>query len=150
QTCALPILNKETKELQVLFSDDLRLTNFKEALENYKKGIIAKTKIQHEDLFSIIKSISGWSREDRVGDNVILEDLNNGDYIDCYLWVFDTVYKSKEKMEEFKNFISANGARTCDTYVGESVVVARVQLNNDILEKILEHPLIYKVENIPK
>jgi len=144
------IINKETKEIQVLFSDDLKLANFKEALENYKKGIIAKTKIQHEDLFSIIKSISGWSREDRVGDNVILEDLNNGDYIDCYLWVFDTVDKSKEKMEEFKKFISANGARTCDTYVGESVVVARVQLNNDILEKILEHPLIYKVENIPK
>ena len=144
------IINKETKELQVLFSDDLRLANFMEALENYKNGIIAKTKIQHEDLFSIIKSISGWSREDRIGDEVIIEDLNTGDYIDCYLWIFDTVNKSKEKMEEFRSFISENEARTCDTYVGESVVIARVQLNNDILDKILEHPLIYKVENVPK
>ncbi len=144
------IINKETKELQVLFSDDLRLANFMEALENYKNGIIAKTKIQHEDLFSIIKSISGWSREDRIGDNVILEDFNDGDYIDCYLWVFDTLDKSKEKMGEFKSFISEKGARVCDTYVGESVVIARVQLNNDILDNILEHPLIYKIENIPK
>lgn len=144
------IINKETKELQVLFSDDFKLHNFKEALDNYNKGVIARTKIQNEDLFSIIKSISAWSKEDRIGDKVILEELNIGDYIDCYLWVFDTLNKSKEKMNEFERFISNNGARVCDSYVGDSVVVARIQIHNGIIEKVLEHPLVYKVEGIPK
>ncbi|SDZ23546.1 S8 family peptidase [Tindallia californiensis] len=142
------IIDKETKELQVLFTDDLRLENFKIALENYKQGKIAKTKIENQDLFSIIKSITEWSREDRLGLDI--SSIKDGDYIDCYLWVFDTVDKSNEKMNEFKNFVANNNGRVCDIYVGDSVVLSRVKLGEGVLDKILEHPLVYKVESIPK
>lgn len=142
------IIDKETKELQILFADDLKLDNFKKALDNYKQGKIARTKIEHQDLFSIIKSIREWSKEDRIGFDI--KNIKNGDYIDCYLWVFDTTDKSKQKMNEFKKFVSNNNARICDTYIGESVVLARIKLSNNILNKILEHPLVYKIEDIPK
>ena len=142
------IINKETKELQVLFADDLRLYNFKKALDNYKQGKIAKTKIENQDLFEIIKSISEWSREDRLGLDI--ENINDNDYVDCYLWVFDNINKSKEKMNEFKRFVLENKGRVCDTYVGSSVVLARIKLIDGILDKILEHPLVYKIEDVPK
>ena len=53
-------------------------------------------------------------------------------------------------MNEFKRFVLENKGRVCDTYVGSSVVLARIKLIDGILDKILEHPLVYKIEDVPK
>ncbi|WP_102398927.1 S8 family peptidase [Haloimpatiens massiliensis] len=144
----LKIIDKESNQIQVVFSEDIDLAIFKEELEKYKTGQIAVTKIKNEDLFCKIKSVSEWSREDRIA--LDLEKIKDGSYIDIYLWVFETIDISKQKMTEFSRYISNNAGRVCDSYVGQSVVVARVQLRGDILEKILEHPLVYKVEDITR
>lgn len=144
----LKIIDKESNQIQVVFSEDVDLAIFKEELETYKSGQIAVTKIKNEDLFCKIKSISEWSREDRL--QLDLEKIRKGSYIDVYLWVFDSIEVSRQKMTEFSQYVSNISGRVCDSYVGQSVVVARVQLNGDILENILQNPLVYKVEDITK
>lgn len=144
----LKIIDKESNRLQVVFSQDLQLAIFKEELQSYKNGKIAQKKVKNEDLFSKIKEISEWGRNDRLQFD--LRDINENDYVDVYLWVFDSKDISGQKMKEFKEYILTNDCRVCDDYVGESVVVARVRVKGNILDKILEHPLVYKVETISK
>jgi hypothetical protein len=144
----LKIIDKESNQIQVVFSEDIDLKIFREELEAYKSGQIALTKVKNEDLFCKIKSVSEWSREDRLALDVA--KVREGSYIDVYLWVFDTTDISKQRMSEFSQYISNNSGRVCDSYVGQSVVVARIQLRGDVLDKILEHPLVYKVEDITR
>lgn len=144
----LKIIDKENSKLQVVFSQDLNLKIFKDELKSYKEGKIAQTKVKNEDLFCKIKSISEWGKSDRLQFN--LKDIKENDYVDIYLWVFDSVKISQSKMQEFKEYIRGYGCCTCDEYVGSSVVVARIKVKGDIIEKIIEHPLVYKVETISK
>lgn len=144
----LKIIDKESKEIQVVFSENMNLDIFKSELESYRNGEMARTKIKNQDIFSKIKQISEWSREDRIGFNK--EKIKNKAYVDVYLWVFDTILQSKSKMEEFKDFVDSNGGSMTDSYVGNSVVMARVRTQNNIIEKILENSLVYKIEDIEK
>lgn len=143
----LKVIDAENRELMVLFAEDLELKNFKSALENYKNGVVARKKIQNEDLLKIIKNVSRWSKEDRIGDN--LETLNENDYIDCYLWVFDTVLESNKKVREFEENMRSLGVRICDKYVSSSVVIVRLFIDKSKLDLIAENPLVYKIDKIP-
>lgn len=146
----LKIIDKESNKLQVVFSQDIELNVFRDELLAYKNGEIAKTRVKNEDLFSKIKEISEWSKDDRLSFDI--NEIKKQKYIDVYLWVFDNEKNSKEAMAEFVSYVSENNAVVCDNYVGNSVVIARVRLNGDldVVDKIVEHPLVYKVDLISK
>ncbi|EOU1613404.1 S8 family serine peptidase [Clostridium perfringens] len=146
----LEIVDNESKQIQVVFTEDIKLKNFKKALEEYKNGVLAKTKVKYIDLFNKIKSIRPWSREDKLEFN--LEELRDYDYIDCYLWIFETLNVSKKKMEEFSDIISKSEcAKVTDTYVSKSVSVARVRLQDkQFVNNILDNPLVFKVDKIKR
>ncbi|EGT4137879.1 hypothetical protein EQZ09_08745 [Clostridium perfringens] len=146
----LEIVDNESKQIQVVFTEDVKLKNFKEALEEYKNGVIAQTKIKYIDLFNKIKSIGPWSREDKL--EFKLEELRNYDYIDCYLWIFETLSISKKKMKEFSDTISKSEcAKVTDTYVSKSVSVARVRLQDkQFIDNILDNPLVFKVDKVKR
>lgn len=148
ESFGLKIIDKESKEVQVVFSENIELDIFKSELSSYKNGEIAKTKIKNENIFSKIKSISEWSKEDRIGFDY--SKIKNKAYIDVYLWVFESLYMSKSKMKEFESFVKNNGSTVSDFYVGNSVVMARVKNENNIVDKILENSFVYKVEDISK
>lgn len=83
ESMGLKVIDTEEKELMVLFADDYELKEFNKAIDDYKQGVIARTKIENEDLFSSIRSVSRWNQEDRKGQDI--EQLSEIDYIDCYL-----------------------------------------------------------------
>lgn len=148
ESFGLKIIDKESKEIQVVFSENIEVKIFKSELDRYKNGEIAKTKIKNQDIFSKIKNIGEWSREDRIAFDE--KKIKNKPYVDIYLWVFESVIISKSKMEEFKMFVSNNSGKVTDSYVSSSIVMARVRNENNIIDKILENSLVYKVEDIEK
>lgn len=144
----LKIIDNENNQLQVVFSDDIDLKLFNEELSKYSSGMIARKNIIHKDLFEKIKSIESWGYNDRKAFKNKTKKENN--YLDVYLWVFDTIKESTEKMKEFERFVHSYSGYVTDKYIGKSVVIARVKVNCDVLEKILYNPLVYKVEDIQK
>ena len=83
ESMGLKVIDTEEKELMVLFADDYELKEFNKAINDYKQGVIARTKIENEDLFCAIKGVSRWDEEDRKGQDI--DELSEVDYIDCYL-----------------------------------------------------------------
>ncbi len=141
----LDIISNDGKDVQVVFSRDLNLEKFRNVLLNYKEQVKARSKVENEDLLNKIESICPWGKDDRVTFNY--DDLKVGSYLDCYLWVFDDKDESNEKMNQFKSDLNEHlNIRLCDSYVGKSIVIARVQIKNKKDIKILEeHPLIFKI-----
>lgn len=147
ESMGLKVIDIENKELMVLFASDNELLEFKIALNNYKNGVLARTKVQNEDLFAIIKSVSRWSNDDRKGQN--LDKLGTIDYIDCYLWIFDFLDDTRKKAEELIANAKEHCIKYCDKYISQSVSVVRFKINKDELNYFLSHPLIYRIDKIP-
>ena len=99
ESMGLKVIDTEEKELMVLFADDYELKEFNKAINDYKQGVIARTKIENEDLFCAIKGVSRWDEEDRRGQDI--DELSEVDYIDCYLWIFDSLNETQKKADEF-------------------------------------------------
>lgn len=143
----LKVIDIENKELMVLFANDYELKEFKEALENYKNGIIARTKVENEDLFAAIKSVSRWSEIDRRGQD--LDKLGDIDYIDCYLWIFDFLQETQKKSEELIEDSKGHCIKYCDKYISQSVAIVRFMVNKNDINYFLSHPLVYRIDKIP-
>lgn len=147
ESMGLKVIDVENKELMVLFADDYELKEFKQALENYKNGIIARTKVENEDLFAAIKSVTRWSEIDRRGQD--LDKLCDIDYIDCYLWIFDFLQETQNKSEELIADSKDHCIKYCDKYISQSVAIVRFKINKDDIKYFLSHPLIYRIDKIP-
>lgn len=147
ESMGLKVIDTEEKELMVLFADDYELKEFNKAINNYKQGVIARTKIENEALFSAIKCVSRWDEEDRKGQDI--DKLIEEDYIDCYLWIFDTLKETREKAEEFIKNAEENCMKYCDKYISQSVAVVRLKVKKKNLDYFLKHPLVYKIDRIP-
>lgn len=147
ESMGLKVIDTEEKELMVLFADDYELKEFNKAIDDYKQGVIARTKIENEDLFSSIRSVSRWNQEDRKGQDI--EQLSEIDYIDCYLWIFDSLNETKNKAEEFIKNAEQNCMKYCDKYISQTVAVVRLKIQKKQLLYFLKHPLIYRIDRIP-
>lgn len=147
ESMGLRVIDTEAKELMVLFADDCELKEFDRAISNYKQGVIARTKIENEDLFSAIKSVSRWESEDRKGQDI--DNLSDVDYIDCYLWIFDTLNETQQKANEFIRSTEGKCMKYCDKYISQAVAVVRLKIEKEQLTYFLKHPLVYKVDRIP-
>jgi len=147
ESMGLKVIDTEEKELMVLFADDYELKEFNKAIDDYKKGVIARTKIENEDLFSSIKCVSRWNQEDRKGQDI--EQLSEIDYIDCYLWIFDSINETKNKADEFIKNAEQNCVKYCDKYISQTVAMVRLKIQRKQLQYFLSHPLVYRIDRIP-
>lgn len=143
----IEIIDEESRELLVLFSDSIDVPLFAEALSDYKEGKIAQTKVAHQNIFSIIKSVEPWSASDRVKG---LEIEEGNIYYDVYMWVFNSMSENREKLRELKEAINQHGIRICDEYISSAIVMLRVYTDLEGITKIKEHTLVYQIQNIPK
>ena len=114
------------------------MNEFHTALNNYKSGKIARTKVQHQDLFAMIKTLSRWNENDRKGQD--LDGLLDEDYIDCYLWIFDYLDETKAKASEFLENAKSHIIKLCDKYISQSVSVVRLKVKKNELKFFLSHP----------
>ncbi len=146
-TFGLKVIDEESKELMVLFADNIDIPEFLSGLEKYKNGEIATKHVVHRDLFNIIKSVSPWSSVDRT-QNLRISDLK--EYYDVYLWIFDTYSENLEKTNEFKGELQSHNIRICDSYVSTSVVVIRIHATLPELDIVKENFLVYQIQNIPE
>lgn len=147
ESMGLKVIDTEEKELMVLFADDCELKEFNKAIDDYKQGVIARTKIENEDIFSSIKSVSRWNQEDRKGQDI--EQLSEVDYIDCYLWIFDSINETRDKAEEFIKNAEQNCIKYCDKYISQTVAIVRLKIQRKQLIYFLKHPLVYRIDKIP-
>ncbi|MGF7186612.1 hypothetical protein GGQ84_002736 [Desulfitispora alkaliphila] len=142
----LKIIDEESKELMVLFSEDIDIPEFLAGLEKYKSGEIATKHVIHKDLFNIIKSITPWDSSDRTQNLNMYQGKN---YYDVYLWIFDTYQENIEKVSEIKTELIKHNIRVCDFYVSTSVVVLRIHALAEEIDIIKKNPLVYQIQNIP-
>lgn len=147
ESMGLKVIDTEEKELMVLFADDYELKEFNKAINDYKQGVIARTKIENEDLFCAIKGVSRWDEEDRKGQDI--DELSEVDYIDCYLWIFDSLNETQKKADEFIKNTEGNCVKYCDKYISQTVAVVRLKIQKNQLPYFLKHPLVYKIDRIP-
>lgn len=147
ESMGLKVIDTEEKELMVLFADDYELKEFNKAINDYKQGVIARTKIENEDLFCAIKGVSRWDEEDRRGQDI--DELSEVDYIDCYLWIFDSLNETQKKADEFIKNTEGNCVKYCDKYISQTVAVVRLKIQKNQLPYFLKHPLVYKIDRIP-
>ena len=147
ESMGLKVIDTEEKELMVLFADDYELKEFNKAINDYKQGVIARTKIENEDLFCAIKGVSRWDGEDRKGQDI--DELSEVDYIDCYLWIFDSLNETQKKADEFIKNTEGNCVKYCDKYISQTVAVVRLKIQKNQLPYFLKHPLVYKIDRIP-
>ncbi len=148
ESMGLKVIDVENKELMVLFADDYELLEFRIALDKYKNGVLARTKVENEDLFAIIKSVSRWGNSDRKGQD--LDQLEVIDYIDCYLWVFDFLDETRNKAQELIEDAKEHSIKYCDKYISQSVAIVRFKIARSEIDYFLSHPLIYRIDKIPE
>ncbi|MFZ5988065.1 MAG: S8 family peptidase [Bacillota bacterium] len=144
----LKIINQENKNIIVLFAGEAEKVDFYAALNKYTSGEIALTKVVHDDLFKIFKNVDGWNSTDRIGAG--LDRIKDVDFVDCYLWVFDSVSDTRMKAQLFKEDVKKLGASISDDYISSGLAVIRVKVNKKQLDGLLEHPLVYKVDAVQK
>lgn len=142
----LKLIDEESKELKVLFSEDINIPDFLQKLNDYKQGKKALIHVANKDIFNIIKSISPWDSEDRIID---LEIKIKQEYYDVYLWIFDTIEENRLKYKEFETEINELDIRICDNYISTSVVVVRIFGDENSIKILKEHTLVYQISNIP-
>lgn len=142
------IISNEDKQIQVVFSEDTKLENFKKAIEDYKNKVIATKHVKNEELLNKIKSINEWGIHDRLTFSI--DDLCRESYVDCFLWVFDTLRESKEKVNEFKAYLNTfDDIKITDTYVSKSLVLVRFKVfSTKRVKEIAENPLVFKMMSI--
>lgn len=143
----LKIIDEESKELMVLFSESIDIPVFLTALNQYKSGEIATKHVVHKDLFDIIKSVKPWDSCDRTQNLLISEQKK---YYDLYLWIFDTYDENINKVNEISDELGIYNVRICDYYVSTSVVVIRIHATSEELDFVKENTLVYQIQNIPE
>lgn len=138
----LTLAGQEGKTLLLLFADEAGLNEFKARLTQLAAG---ETPTRKEILFAV-KSVGGWTREDRIGQALSAEGLpSTRAVVDVELWPLEFVHQRQAMLDHFRRWCASVGAHVLDTLHRSSVVVVRVEVEPPVLERVL---LLRDVRNV--
>lgn len=153
ETMGLTLLAQEPRANKaiVVFSSDQELLEFRNRLENYS-GI--RTEFQY-DYFDGVEALVPLEPEDRLGRLLSLEPLPSNEItpLDIQLW---HTGDSKEMnryindIHEVLQSLSDGEMRVTDRYVGDYLCIARIKVNSEILELLLQEEIVKEVDRKPR
>lgn len=128
----------------VVFSNDTEFKVFKGKLAQYS-GVIDGNKY---DFFNAIETIEDISVEDKVGNNLKINPLNEGevDYLDLELWRMDDREVSNFISSLEKSYDNWEKFRVCDRFITNSFALFRIKISKEILDEIIHFKEIAKVD----
>lgn len=143
----LTLVGQEGKTLLILFADEAGLNEFKARLAQLEAG---ETPTRKEILFAV-KSVGGWTREDRIGQALAAEGFPaTRAVLDVELWPLEFPHQRQAMLDHFRRWCATAGARVLDTLHRSSVVVVRVELEPSVLERVLHLRDVRNVDLPPK
>jgi Subtilase family len=135
----------------VVFSSDQKLLEFRNRLENYS-GI--RTDFQYE-YFDAVEALVPLEPDDRLGRLLALEPLPDGEItpLDMQLWHTGDpkeMNRYLEDMHEVLQSLSDGTMRISDRYVGEYLCIARIKVNSEMLELLLQEDIVKEIDRKPR
>ena len=153
ETMGLTLLGKEPRANKaiVVFSSDQELLEFRNRLENYS-GI--RTEFQY-DYFDAVEALVPLEPEDRLGRLLALEPLQSNEItpLDIQLWHTGNpkeMNKYLNDIHEVLQSLSDGAMKVSDRYVGEYLCIARIKVNSEMLELLLQEEMVKEVDRKPR
>jgi len=160
ERCGLILLSIDQNKTLVLFSSDTALTDFKSRLSDYNAGPTKANQknAPYNSIFACIDEIGEIRPQDRIGrlfHSEGIQDPNSFDdtteyIVDVELWDFGTQQTNRGKVDELRNFIGREGGRVTDQYIGESMVLLRLQGSGALVKNLLEVECVAAIDLPPK
>jgi len=155
----LQLVGKSDDHTLVLFSSDQQMVEFNNRLESYLRGPdTGKKNAPYHGVFNNIEELGKLRPEDRIGRLLKEEGITSLDHfidnslyvLDLELWHTGNSNDCTTRLAEIRTFIEANSGRVTDTYVGSSLVLARIKLTGAIIKQLLHLDAVCLVESPPK
>jgi len=149
----LDILAFEPDKAIVVFSSDLELKEFRKRLENYSQI----TEGPEYSYLGAIDELVPLEREDRIGRLLELKPVQPDELaaLDLELWHTGDRTEMKASLEhiaETLEYFSSDTAhmRISDSYVGDYLCIARIKVNHEVLEFLLELETVKEIDRPPQ
>ena len=153
ETMGLTLLGQEPKANKaiVVFSSDQELLQFRNRLENYS-GI--RTEFQY-DYFDAVEALVLLEPEDRLGRLLVLEPLPDKKItpLDMQLWHTGDqkeMNRYLDGIDEVLQSLSDGTMKVSDRYVGEYLCIARIKVNIELLELLLQENVVKEIDRKPR
>jgi Subtilase family len=151
----LTLLAQEPKANKaiVVFTSDEELTQFRSRLEAYSGISDSEYEYGHLDA---IEAIVPLEPSDRIGRLLELEPLQVDELaaLDLELWHTGDKAEMRKKLDDWdevlRSLASDSAMRICDRYVGEYLCIARIKVNHETLQLLLEEEFVKEIDRRPK
>ncbi len=149
----LNCLARELNKAIVVFSSDNQLTEFKKRLENYSQI----TDGPKDEYLGAIDDVVALEREDRIGRLLELKPVESDELaaLDLELWHTGDRQEMKKYLDgitERLEYLSSDTApmRMSDRYIGEYLCIARIKVNHEVLDFLLEEKIVKEIDRPPQ
>ncbi|AUT01645.1 peptidase S8 [Nostoc sp. CENA543] len=149
----LNVLAREPSKAIVVFSSDNELTEFKKRLESYSQ---IKDGPKYEYLGAIDELVP-LEPQDRIGRLLQLKPVQPDELaaLDLELWHTGYPKEMRKYLDGFAKDIEGLSSDTApmrmtDSYVGEYLCIARIKVTQEVLELLLELPIVKEIDRPPQ
>lgn len=161
----LTIIGRTKERALILFSSDAHLREFSRRVAEYRRGPQMnrgnKKRAKnppHAALISNILEIARLQASDRIGPHLRqsgvsrIESLLDGqEYLfDLELWHTGIDGECRERLDQVVALVQANGGRVTDTYVGSSLVLARIRVTGQVARLLLVLDSVSQLDYPPR
>lgn len=148
----LQIIGESTNKALILFSSDGEMNEFRRRVQAYSAGPQESKNPAYNNLVANIDSISVLTSLDRTGPKLQMLSIQDEIkyWVDIELWHLGDVTTCREKVREITEFISKNGGRVTDDYVGNTLCVLRANIDGVLIKQLLEFEIIRQIELPPR
>jgi len=160
ERCGFTLLSVDQNKTLVLFPSDEELSDFKRRLGEYAGGPPreAQKNAPHTAIFACIDEIGDVRPEDRIGRLLRLQGISTPESfpshqtftLDVELWDLGRRDLNEAALREIQSWITSQGGRVTDTYIGESVVLFRVTCLGGVVQAILQVDSVAVVDLPPQ
>lgn len=149
----LILVSEDRDGITVLLASEQELREFKRRLHEYQKGPRPERKsAPYASLFNAILEVQEYGLENRRGkllqETTIIPTETYA--LDLELWHPGNIQKARQILNQVRTFITGQGGRVVDDYVGAAVCLARVIVRGDMIEQLLQLEPVAKLDLPPK
>ncbi|MGG6269318.1 S8 family peptidase [Leptolyngbya sp. AN03gr2] len=144
-----PAINKAV----VVFASDEELTEFRKRIENYS-GIKAGPQYDYLDA---VEGLVPLEPQDRLGRSLELEPLQADEIaaLDLELWHTGDRQEMRKYIEQIRQDLRSQSIETAkfdltDSYIGEYLCIARIKVNQTILDQLLNELIVKEIDRRPR
>ena len=155
----LTLVGQNEDRVLVLFASDAELTEFRRRLEAYQSGPREGRKhAPFAALFANIDEVGRIQPVDRIGRLLKLERIEQPDAfvdgttytVDLELWHTGDIQDCRRRIDQVSDFVTNDGGRVTDTYVGPSLVLARIKAEGRTIRTLLTLDPVASIDLPPR